>query len=138
MEHGDHINKVKVQVIEPDAFYLVDSFCDQEGIPRLDPNWSRVIAGIDTKLEKVVGIMVLQLVAHAEPIWIEEAYRGNGLWKEMADMADGYFQEMADNGILKGVYTQPTSEESVHIAKAMGMEECEFPLFVKKFVAKES
>ena len=127
------MDNVKVQFIEPDQFYLVDDFCTREGIPLMDPRWARVVAGIDLTQERIVGIMVLQLVAHAEPIWIEEGYQGNGLWKEMALTLDGYLQEMANQGVVQGIYTQPTRDETKAICEKMGMYESEHPLWLKKY-----
>lgn len=123
----------RVVFLEPEQWYLLDSFCDREGIPRLDPAWARVVAAIDLDSTQIVGIMTLQLVAHAEPIWISQAYQGNGLWREMADTLNGYLQEMANQGALKGIYTQPTSEETRAICRKMGFYEAENPLFIKEY-----
>lgn len=124
---------IKVDFIEPDLWYLVDAFCDREGIGRINPGFARVVAAIDLQAERIVGILTLQLVAHAEPIVITESHRGNGLWKEMASMMDGYLQTMADEGALQGVYNQPTHPEAQHLCEVMGFQECEFPLYVKKY-----
>lgn len=131
------MSDLTIKFVEPELFGLVDEFCDSHKLTRLDPNWARVIAAFDSAIGKIVGIMVLQLIPHAEPIVIDKAYRGNGVWKEMTEILDSYLQEMANVGAIKGVYTQPTSEVSKYMAEAMGMEECEFPLFVKTYEVKE-
>lgn len=123
---------VKVKFLEPEEFYLADQFCDAQGIPRLDPNWSKVIAAIDVEKGVVVGIMAAQMVIHAEPIWIDEAYREQGLWREMADMMDGYLVMVG----VAGVYNQPTHPEAEHLCVAMGMTRCEHPLYLKRYDLK--
>lgn len=124
---------IKTMFIEPDQFYLVDEFTDSENISRLNPAFSRVVAAVDTESGKVVGIMVVQMVLHAEPIWIKEEYQGRGIWREMAETMDGYLMEMAAQGIVAGVYTQPTRPETKAICEKMGYYEAEHPLYVKLY-----
>ena len=129
---------IQTTFIDPDQFYLVDDFCDSEGMLRLNPHTSRVVASIDTEIGKVVGIMVLQLVAHAEPIWIKEDYQGKGIWRDMADMMDGYLYQMAEQGVLGGVYTQPTRDETKVLCEKMGYYEAKHPLYVKMYNTNSS
>lgn len=122
---------IQVRFLEPDEYHLIDDFFDREKCPRLDPQWSKVIAAIDSDSTRVIGIMCLQLVAHAEPIIIDPAYRGNGVWREMAEVLDGYLTEMARQGAIAGIYNQPTHEMAEHLCEEMGMIRCEHPLWMK-------
>lgn len=124
---------IKTIFVEPEQFYLVDEFCDSEGIPKLNPNFSKVVAAIDVDTEKVVGLIAAQMVLHTEPIWINEAYRSQGIWREMAEMFEGYMSHMAEIGAIAGLYTQPTNDESRAIAKKMGFYESENPLYIKLY-----
>lgn len=128
---------VVVQVIEDEQFYLVDDFCDREGIPRMNPQFARVIAGIDIEKGKVVGIIALQLVAHAEPIWVEKEYQGEGLWRRMGSYLDGYLKEMASQGAVYAIYTQPTRKGVEEICKQFGFYQAEHPLYLKILDPKE-
>lgn len=118
---------VEVRFLTPEEYPLINHFFDSQNVPRLDPNWSKVVAAVDKASGQVVGIMCLQLVAHAEPIIIDPAYRGRGLWREMADMMDGYAGTVG----LPGLYTQPTSEVSAILASRMGFTEMAYPLYLK-------
>lgn len=124
------MDKIRIKILEPDEFYLVDHFFDDEGVPRLDPNFSKVIAALDIETGKAVGVMCLQMVLHAEPIIIEPAYRGMGLWEPMAKMADGYLQA---SGVV-GLYAQPLHESTKHMCRQMGFEEMPHSLFSKAYV----
>jgi len=117
---------MEIRFLNPDEFDKINHFFDNENVPRLDPNWSKVIGAVDEKGE-VLGIMCLQLVAHAEPIIIDEKIRRLGLWREMADMMDGYVQAVG----LPGLYTQPTHPTSEAMCKKIGFEQSPYPLYVK-------
>jgi len=118
---------IKIKFLGPDEYYLIDHFFDEEKVPRLDPNFSKVVAAIDTAKGRVVGIMCLQLVAHAEPIIIDAEYRQQGVWWDMAQMMNGYVSSMG----LPGLYTQPTHDAARHMCEKIGFVEVEHPLYVK-------
>lgn len=115
--------------LSPEEFYLLDEFFDREGVPRLDPTFAKVAAAIDPEKGKVVGFVTLQLVAHAEPIIIEEEYRGQGVWRQICRMIDEY----ATLSGVPGVFTQPNSEQTKHMAAEMGCVPCGTELWAKVF-----
>lgn len=122
---------VIIKKLDPEQFYLLEPFCEEEGIPMLDSQWATVVAAIDLDSEKVVGIVVTQLQAHAEPIWIKKEYQGNGLWEEMVDEMEGYLDMMA---LTKGpfaVYNQPTNAAAERICRMRGYEMSDKPLYTK-------
>jgi len=116
---------IEIRFLEDDEYYLLDEIYDGEGVARLDPNFSRVVAAI--KDGKVIGIMVMQMVLHTEPIIIKEEWQGKGLWRDMAEMLDGYLTAIG----IPGAYTQPMRDETKAIAGKMGYTESEHPLWVK-------
>lgn len=120
-------DNITVRFLDPGEYPLIDRFFDEEKVPRLDPLWSKVVAAFDTITGQVVGIMVLQLVGHAEPIIIDPAYRGEGIWRPMAEMMDGY----AEFVCIPGLYTQPTNPAARAICEKMGFEERDHPLWCK-------
>lgn len=128
---------VQVRFLQPEEYPMADEFFSREGIPRLDPNWSKIVAAIDLATGKVEGVMCLQVVAHAEPIWLSPDYRGDGIWRGMAETMDGYLTEMARQGALAGVYSQPTHPEAEHLCQAMGMRLSGHPLYVKNYLEED-
>ena len=123
---------IEVRFLKESEYPLINHFFDAEGCPRLDPGFSKIVAGFiqgEDGEERVVGIMVLQMVVHAEPIIILPEFQGKGLWREMAEMLDGYMMALQ----LPGAYTQPMREETKAMCEKMGYRECEFPLWVKLY-----
>ena len=120
-----------IRFLSPEEYPMLNEFFQRENCPPLDPMFSRVVAAVDNG--KVVGAMCLHLVAHAEPIWIDQAYQGTGLWKDLTDKMDGYLTELGRQGALYGVYTQPTREETKYICQQMGYVESPHPLWVKHY-----
>lgn len=114
-----------VKFLEQEQYYLIEKFFDREGVPRLDPQFSKVVAAWDG--DQVVGILVLQLVAHVEPFIIEPDYREQGLWREMGEMMAGYAGAVG----LPGVYTQPTHPEARAMCEKLGFEEQPHKLWLK-------
>lgn len=119
---------ITIRFLEPEEYSKINHFFDNEGVPRLDPNWSKVVAALTPEGE-VVGIMCLQLVAHAEPIVIKPDFRKQGLSDQMAQMLDGYVMGVG----LPGLYTQPTNPLAVAICEKMGFEPSDHPLYVKVY-----
>lgn len=132
---------IRYKVLAPDEYHLLDRFYTDPGCIRLDPGFSRVFAAIeddpgtlDSALippspPRVVAFIVLQLVAHAEPIYVEPAYRAAGVWQFLAAMLEAY---CLGSGV-GGVYTQPTTDKTRHMCEEMGWVEMEHPLYLRIF-----
>lgn len=125
------MSNTKVITLDPEQFYLLEKFCETEGIPMPDPRFSKVVAGIDLDTQEVVGMVAGQLMVHTEPIWIKKEYQGNGLWEEMSDVMEGYLDTRA---LLEGpfaVYNQPTNAAAERICRMRGYEKSDKPLWIK-------
>lgn len=123
-----------VRMLDPEQYFLLEEFCTTEGIPMLDPEWSKVVAAIDLDTEKIVGIVVAQTQIHLEPIWIKKEYQGNGLWEEMADRLEGYIDGIAfTSGSSIAVWNQPTNAAAERICRMRGYTKSEKPLYTKVY-----
>ncbi len=118
---------IVTKFLDPEQFYLIEPYFADEGVPCPDPNFSRVLAAIDTDAGLVVGIMCLQLVAHLEPLIVHPDYRGKGIAKTLAQEIDGYVTGVG----LPGGYCQPVNEKSQDIARKTGFEPVEHQLYLK-------
>lgn len=118
---------MEIRLLKPHEYHLIDHFFDREGVPRLDPNFSKVVVAIDG--DKVAGIMAAQMVLHVEPIIIEPEYRKQGIWKPMTEMLDGYLQATG----VPGVYAQPLHPSTIHMCETLGFKEMENKLFLKVY-----
>jgi hypothetical protein len=121
-------------MLDPEQYYLLEEFCKNEKIPVPSPEWSKVVAAIDTETEKVVGVIVCQLQVHTEPIWIKKEYQGKGLWEMMADAMEGYLEMLAfSSGGQIGAWNQPTNAAAERICRLRGYVKGDRPLWYKMY-----
>lgn len=121
-------------MLDPEQYYLLEEFCEKEKIPMPHPNWSKVVAAIDTEKGKVVGIIASQLQLHTEPIWIKKEYQGKGIWEMMADAMEGYLEMIAwGKGEKIHVWNQPTNVAAERICRLRGYVKGERPLWYKVY-----
>lgn len=114
--------------LDVNEYHLATPFFDECEAPRLDPNFSRVL-GAFTPEGELAGFVSLQLVAHAEPIFVEPAYRNSGLGLNLTQKMDDYCQALG----LPGLYVQPTNLAAQKLASCVGFEPSEHSLWVKMY-----
>lgn len=125
-------------MLDPEQYYLLEEFCANQNIPMLNPEWSKVVAAIDTEAGKVVGIVVCQMQLHMEPIWIQKEYQGKGIWEMMADVMEGYLGALAfGSGEKISVWNQPTNAAAERICRLRGYVQGQRPLWYKVYDGKE-
>lgn len=128
------MNKIVIKMLDPEQYYLLEDFCKEQVIPLLNPEWSKVVAAIDMETEKVVGIVVCQMQAHMEPIWIHKDYQGQGIWEQMADSMEGYIDALAmASGEEISVWNQPTNAAAERICRLRGYTKGDRPLYYKTY-----
>lgn len=128
------MNNIIIKMLDPEQYYLLEEFCEKENIPMLNPEFSKVVAAIDTEAEKIVGVVVAQMQAHLEPIWIQKEYQGNGLWEMMGDAMEGYLHMLAFSSDTElGVYSQPTNAAAERICRMRGFTKSDKPLYIKVY-----
>lgn len=126
------MNNIVIKMLDPEQYYLLDEFCDEKGIPRLSPEWSKCVVAIDTGLGRVVGLIATQMLIHTEPIIINKEYQGKGLWEQMSEAMEGYLEFLAfSSGFPIGVYNQPTNAAAERICRMRGYEKSDKPLYYK-------
>lgn len=129
-----NLNNVSIRLLDPEEFWILEEFCEEQDIPMLNPEWSRVVTAIDDVTGKVVGIVVCQMQAHMEPMWIKKEYQGRGIWEEMAEVIEGYLDVLAfSHGAKIAVYNQPTNVAAERICRMKGFEKSDKPLYVKVY-----
>ena len=126
------MSNVVVKMLDPEQYYLLEEFCEAQGIPMLNPEWSKVVAAIDLDTEKVVGIVATQMQAHTEPIWIQKEYQDGKLWEEMVDIMEGYLDSVAMIGGSPIVaWNNPTNPAAERICRLRGYHKTDNPVYVK-------
>lgn len=93
----------------------------ERGIQLPDPALSSIIAMED---ESGVSFLVLQLQAHAEPLYIAPAHRGNGVHRELAEYLNVIFPYQ--------YYAFIKDDRMVRVVEGVGMKELPYRVFVKE------
>jgi len=128
------VNNITIKLLDPELYYLLEEFCNEQKIPMLNPEWSKVVAAVDSETGKVVGIVVCQMQLHMEPIWIEKKYQGKGIWEMMADAMEGYMEALAwSSGEKISVWNQPTNAAAERICRMRGYMKSDRPLWYKVY-----
>lgn len=114
--------------LDPEDYNQIAPFFNAENCPVPDPNFSRVLAAFAPSGE-LAGFIVLQLVAHAEPIYVAPEHRQSGLGTILTQAMDGYAATVG----VAGLYTQPTNTAASRLCEKVGFTEAEYPLWVKVY-----
>lgn len=114
--------------LDPEDYELIAPYFREEQSPMPNPQFSRVLASL-TPEGQLAGFVVLQLVAHAEPIWVDPKHRGNKIASQLTEGMDGYLRGLN----LPGVYTQPSNPTAEALCRKAGLEPAPFPLWVKVY-----
>jgi hypothetical protein len=126
------MNNVIIKMLDPEQYYLLEEFCEREKIPMLNPEWSKVVAAIDTEKEEIVGIVVAQMQIHCEPVWVQKEHQGKGLVKQMTTILEGYLDMLAySSGVNIAVWNQPTNAAAERICRMAGYERSDKSLWTK-------
>jgi len=101
---------------------------EQEGVDISeipDPSFSRIAGAYEGT--QLVGIYCLQLMQHAEPLWIHPDYRKNGtkIILNLVHMIDGIRGEGK-------VFIIAENKESEKMCRELGLKQIEFPVFIKE------
>ena len=115
--------------LEPNEYPLLDFYFAEEKVPRVDPNFSRVLAAFSPAGD-LVGFLCLQLVAHAEPIFVKPEHRRSGVASFLTQAMDSY----ADTLGLAGLYTQPTNEAAEKLVELVGFTKLPHPIWLKTYL----
>ena len=114
---------VTVRLLNPGEYEMLLPHFNDRAAPLPHPQLSQ-IAGMFHG-QQLVGFLCFQLLPHVEPLWIDEAYRDNGLWRQMAEMIKPFTEPLTSF-----IVADDASVE--HMAKEYGFEIVEKPVYVKR------
>jgi len=109
--------------LEPQEVESLRAIFDVNGGELPDPKLSAIYGALNDE-GKVVGFHVVQLVPHAEPMYVEPEYRAKVNWRE--------FQRGVES-VMQGVeyYIFPSDDRVAKLCKRGGMEEVPMRAFRK-------
>lgn len=87
-----------------------------------------VVRVAENEVGEVVGLAVLQLVPHLEPVWIDPEYRAKVSWREFQTAIEGLFDKEAGGGY----YTFASNPRVEKLCRRSGMVEVPLKAFRKE------
>jgi hypothetical protein len=75
---------------------------------------------------QILGFLMLQMVLHAEPLWIDESERGKVSWKRLLGVLESLFEGPSC------YYVFAPDEHVARMAEAVGMEKLPYAVFQKE------
>ncbi len=106
-EMKKQINETTYRWLKKEEWGRIAAIFHEHGVE--PPSEDISIVAVAEENGQIVGLLPLQLVAHAEPLWIAEGHRGKVSWKRLLGMIDAgirstvpqYFVFAADDKIAR-------------------------------------
>ena len=111
--------------LDGDDVKQLDGIFSENGWPLLNPLLARALVARDDAGE-IVGCFVLQLVSHAEPLFVKPELRGQGIAEELADRMQAFLAEMKAHS----VFVIPGSQFAEQLCFNHGLKKLDKPVYV--------
>jgi hypothetical protein len=105
---------------------LLAPIFEAQGAPMPSPETAGILAAVEG--DKVVGFLVMQLVYHTEPLWVDESKRDGRLAGELVARMDAHFAESRTP-----YYSFSDNAWVDREAKRLGMKQLDYKVHVKEF-----
>lgn len=113
----------------PEYPILKDAFIAFFGSPMPDPRLSAIAVAQDEN-GVIKGFMVMQLIAHAEPLWIDQKARGDVNTEKLIEMVEKCAIDLGCRGI---VTTESPIANANTLCEINGMERIAGAVYAKRF-----
>lgn len=113
--------KIEYGFVSPEDYPILEPIFKAYGGQVPDPTISRI--AIASFNGEIIGFYCLQLIAHAEPMWIKPEFRGSRVNIKLAKMIDDLRED-------KKTYIVCDNDESESLCMAAGMKRVLKPVFV--------
>lgn len=107
-----------------DMYHILAPIFAQFNAQLPEPAFSRIAIAM-TADNEIAGFYCLQMMAHAEPMWVNPKYRGSRVWLRLAEIIDA-------NRRGTKTYIIAENDESAKMCEMLGMEKVMFPVYVRK------
>lgn len=105
---------------------VLDPILAARGWSSLNKPMTRALVAYDEG-DKIVGFLILKLVLHTEPAYVDQEWRGSGLVEELADQV----HDTIGNVPPGGVWLVADSPFSAKLAEKHGLSIVESPVYRK-------
>lgn len=118
---------MEYRLLTPEEVLTLAPVFASYGVDTPSPELSAVAGAIEGGV--IVGFHVLQLVPHAEPIWISPEHRGKVDWRKLNEQLEAPFAAVQAGEF----YTFSDSPRVAAMLKKVGYEEMPYKVWRKKF-----
>lgn len=103
----------------------LEPLLESRGHMSLNNNMARALCAFDTN-GNIAAFHVLQMIPHAEPLYVNPTYRGTGLAEDLADRMVSFLRSCNARGFMV-VADNPAS---VKLCEQFGMRKVDSPVYV--------
>ncbi len=114
--------------LDKEQLTALDPIMQQRNLPSLNQEVSRVLAAYDG--DKLIGFLVLQLMPHMEPLWVDPKYRGGGTDSIANILVNKMFEFVAECNI-RGFFCVADSNVVEKMCIERGLIQVTSPVFIK-------
>lgn len=111
---------VHYRFVAPEDYSILEPVFKAYGSEVPDPKLSRIACA--SLNGEIIGFYCLQLVAHAEPMWIKPDFRGSTVAARLIQMINEQRQD-------KRAYVVCDTEESQRMCEKLGLKRVESPVY---------
>jgi GNAT superfamily N-acetyltransferase len=115
--------EVRYKRLAPEAVKYFCSRLPEIGVTVPHPESANIV--VAELEEKIIGFIVLQLMVHTEPIYIDPAHRGSGIAEKLAEEAEKLLKEID----ARAVVCIATGRAVEVLCEFMGMKRIEGTLY---------
>ncbi|MGH7182114.1 MAG: GNAT family N-acetyltransferase [Nitrospiraceae bacterium] len=110
--------------LDGDALDQLEPILESRGWTTLNKPSSRAIGAFDG--DNLIGFIVLQMVPHTEPLYVNPDYRGSGVAESLAILMRTFMVEIGSRCFMVTADTP----EAVKLCEAHGMKRIDSPVYL--------
>ncbi len=115
---------LKYGIVPVEQWHHLEPIFESQGAPLPDVNMATAAIAVDPETEGIVGMLMLQVVYHSEPLWIAPEYRGRVDFRRLLELIDKLNPET--------YYVFSRNETTQGMAKLAGLEQLDYVVYRKK------
>lgn len=119
---------LKARMLQRDELFRLKKFYRMND-SKMNPEDLYSASVIETSDEKIVGMLGLELIPHAGPLYVLPEFRGHGLAVQLYRTIEANLTKKPRTGY----YTFPSNDISKHIAQKLGLEKLPCEVWKREF-----
>lgn len=122
-------SEIAYEILDPEKWAELNPIFEANGATIPHPSVATAAVARDES-GKIRGMLILQLVYHAEPLWIDKEYTGRVSFLTLLEKLEGLFA-MQEGQDLRGYYVFAPDKMVEGMAKVAGLEKMPWSVYRK-------